>query len=266
MDCIKIDGLEVFSKIGLKNNAERKFCVDIILYTDIKGSGMVDDVDKAVDFDKVCEFIKKFLRNKSFGLMEAAVEYTSKAVLTEFPKIRAIDIRITDFEKDDFRSVQVGTFRKWTMAYLGISIFDGNKEEIVNQVIDEIYDDENTRVLVVSKFYEAKPYLSGQKENSLNGCLEIETLYEAEELYKVLCNIQNVEIDILLFGDSIINARDFLVPHMEMHKRSFVLEPLNQIAPYAIHPILKKTVNQLLLELKPENKCAGCGGCGMEKK
>lgn len=266
MDCIKIDGLEIFSKIGLKQDTEKKFYADIILYTDIKGPGMVDDVDKALDFDKVCEFVKKFFRDKSFGLMEAAVEHTSRAVLIEFPKIRAIDIKITDFEKEGARSIKVGVFRKWTKVYLGISLIDANMEEKMNQIIDEIYDDVNTRVLTVSKFYETKPYLPGQKENSLNGCLEIETLYEAEELSKVLCDIQNVEIDILLFGDSIINSKDFLVPHMEMHKRSFVLEPLNQIAPYAVHPILKKTVNQLLLELKPESKCAGCGGCGMEKK
>ena len=59
-----------------------------------------------------------------------------------------------------------------------------------------------------------------------------------------------IDIDILLYGDETINTENLTIPHPLMHKRLFVLEPLAQIAPRHLHPTLKKTIAELLNELR----------------
>ena len=61
---------------------------------------------------------------------------------------------------------------------------------------------------------------------------------------------RTLDIDILLFDDVIMNTETLTIPHPEMHKREFVLKPLNEIAPYAYHPIYKKTVEELYARLR----------------
>jgi 2-amino-4-hydroxy-6-hydroxymethyldihydropteridine diphosphokinase len=56
---------------------------------------------------------------------------------------------------------------------------------------------------------------------------------------------RNIDIDILLFGNSVIKAKGLTIPHPAMHQRRFVLEPLAEIAPEARHPVLKHTVREL---------------------
>ncbi|MFW5668165.1 MAG: 2-amino-4-hydroxy-6-hydroxymethyldihydropteridine diphosphokinase, partial [Acetivibrio ethanolgignens] len=56
---------------------------------------------------------------------------------------------------------------------------------------------------------------------------------------------RTLDIDILLYEEEVIREENLRIPHIEMHKRSFVLEPLVQIAPQAKHPLLQKTVYEL---------------------
>jgi 2-amino-4-hydroxy-6-hydroxymethyldihydropteridine diphosphokinase len=60
-----------------------------------------------------------------------------------------------------------------------------------------------------------------------------------------------IDIDILLFGDKIVESAKLTIPHAAMHERRFVLEPLAEIAPEALHPALKKTIRELLDALPP---------------
>ena len=66
---------------------------------------------------------------------------------------------------------------------------------------------------------------------------------------KVKCGPRTIDIDILLYGDKIINRDTLEIPHPLMHTRLFVLEPLVEIDPNVVHPLLKKTVLQLYKEL-----------------
>ena len=100
-------------------------------------------------------------------------------------------------------------------------------------------------------------------DDFLNAVAEIKTDCSPTELLRVLLQIEqemgrkrirrwgerNIDLDLLLYEDRIINLPDLQVPHPDMQNRDFVLRPLVQIAPEAVHPILKKTIRQLWEEL-----------------
>ncbi|HVN67693.1 MAG TPA: 2-amino-4-hydroxy-6-hydroxymethyldihydropteridine diphosphokinase, partial [Candidatus Sulfotelmatobacter sp.] len=81
-------------------------------------------------------------------------------------------------------------------------------------------------------------------------CQEIETALGRER--EVEWGPRTIDIDILLYGDEIISDDKLQVPHPLMHERIFVLKPLKEIAPHAIHPILEKTMEALYDERKAE--------------
>jgi 2-amino-4-hydroxy-6-hydroxymethyldihydropteridine diphosphokinase len=57
---------------------------------------------------------------------------------------------------------------------------------------------------------------------------------------------RSIDIDILFYENKIINTHKLVIPHPRMHLRRFTLEPLNEIAPGLVHPVLKKTIRELL--------------------
>ena len=115
------------------------------------------------------------------------------------------------------------------------------------------------RVTKASSFYETEPVdytrqawflncavkLNTQKmpRQLLSGVLAIERKMGRRRLQKK--GPRNIDIDILLFGNSIVEAKGLTIPHPAMHERRFVLEPLAEIAPEARHPVFKKTVREL---------------------
>jgi 7,8-dihydro-6-hydroxymethylpterin-pyrophosphokinase len=63
---------------------------------------------------------------------------------------------------------------------------------------------------------------------------------------------RTIDIDLLLFGQEIIGIGDLIIPHAEMHKRRFVLVPMNEIAPYVIHPLYGVSMKGLLDRLEDD--------------
>lgn len=118
-------------------------------------------------------------------------------------------------------------------------------------------------VLKISSFYETEPVEFNRQAWFLNCAAAIETEKAPHELMAGLLEIEQdlgrrrtrrkgprtIDIDIVLFGEMVLNSAALVVPHPAMHQRRFVLKPLAEIAPEARHPVLKKTVRELLAEL-----------------
>jgi len=114
-----------------------------------------------------------------------------------------------------------------------------------------------------SDLFVTKPYGPVEQNDFVNGCLEMETYMDPEELVTYIHEIEDyferdrsihwgprpIDLDIVFFDDYVYNSKTLTIPHADMENRMFVLEPLSQLCPGRRHPVWGKTVDQMKKEL-----------------
>lgn len=150
-----------------------------------------------------------------------------------------------------------------TVAYLSLGSNIGDREANLRAAISRL--SELGDVAAISSFYETEPMEVVDQPWFINCAVAIATGLSAEELLAGVLAIErsmgrertqpkgprNIDIDILLFGDAVIDSPALTVPHPGLANRPFVLAPLAEIAPDAVHPITLKTVRQMRDQLEP---------------
>jgi|SRR5579872_1963913 len=152
------------------------------------------------------------------------------------------------------------------LAYLSLGSNLGDREAHLRKAITQL--ETVGRVKAVSSFYETEPVEFTQQSNFLNCAVALETPLAPTGLMPRLLEIERnlgrervqkkgprtIDIDILLFGDLVVESPELTIPHAAMAQRKFVLEPLAEIAPDLVHPVTKITIRQLLEELPAGQK------------
>lgn len=120
-------------------------------------------------------------------------------------------------------------------------------------------------VLRVSSFYDTEPVGYQEQPRFINAAALVETDLPPLELLRALLEIERamgrdrsmgiskgprvIDLDLLLYGDVALESEELTLPHPAMHERRFVLEPLTEILPETVHPVLRKTMRELLAKL-----------------
>ena len=145
--------------------------------------------------------------------------------------------------------------------FLSLGSNIGERAGNIAQAIAEL-PEHGVRVVGRYSLYETEPVEFLAQGRFLNCVVEVETELEPAELMRALLDIERsmgrervtpkgpriIDMDILLFGSRVVREADLEIPHPRMAERRFVLVPLVEIAPAVVHPVLKKTVAELLAE------------------
>ena len=149
------------------------------------------------------------------------------------------------------------------IAYIGVG---SNLEEPLRQcrlALQNLTGVNDTRLLRTSSFYRTEPVGVSEQDPFINAVAEIRTELSPRTLLGALKAIEQemgrreslrwgprvIDLDILLYGQDIVQEEDLVIPHPEFHKRRFVLAPLCEISSYVIHPVFGITIQGLLTRL-----------------
>ena len=162
-------------------------------------------------------------------------------------------------------------------AFLSLGANLGDREENLREALRRLGATPGIEVRKVAAFLETEPVLpEGADERArretprfINSACAIATTLSPRELFAACRRIETelgrdrgrqagrwgprpIDLDILLYGDRVVDEPDLKIPHPEMEKRLFVLAPLCEIAPEAVHPLLRRSVREMMASLPPQ--------------
>ena len=143
------------------------------------------------------------------------------------------------------------------IVYLGLGTNIGNRRRnmiTAAALLAERVGD----ILALSGFYETEPWGFESKNIFLNASVKLKTSFSPLELLQITQQIEKelgrteksngtyhdriIDIDILLYDDEVLQIPGLILPHPLMHERKFVMDPLSEIAPFVVHPVLKERI------------------------
>ncbi len=265
MDQIRIDNLMIRAFHGVyadEKDRGQNFYVNAVLYVDTRNPGMADDLNKSTDYGAVCNCIYNTMTKNTYDLIEAVAEHIAMDILLGFPNVKEIDVEVRKPEAPipmPFESVSVKIHRKWSSVYVALGSNMGIAEDYLDDAIDGLNENEMIHVVRESERIITKPYGGVEQDDFLNSVCLIRTMLTPKELLDYLHVLEGkanrvrdihwgprtLDLDIIMYDDLVFEDEDLIIPHVDMENRTFVLEPMCELAPFKRHPVLGKTMKQL---------------------
>ncbi len=269
-DFIKVTNMKVFAYHGVLEEEKKNgqdFYLNAKVYVDMRKAGLTDKLEDTINYDMVCIFLAEVFAENQYNTIEAAAEYTVQEIMVNFPTIEAMELEVRKphapltYVPED---ISVTIYREWHTVYLSFGSNVGNPTGHIYEAISLLKEPYAVRNVKRSELFVTKPYGPVEQNDFVNGCLEMETYMDPEELVTYIHEIEDyferdrsihwgprpIDLDIVFFDEYIYNSKTLTIPHADMENRMFVLEPLSQLCPGRRHPVWGKTVAQMKKELE----------------
>lgn len=147
--------------------------------------------------------------------------------------------------------------------YIGLGSNLGKKKKNILEAINYLRIQDKITFIKSSKVIETKPFGNIDQPNFLNCVVWVESEINPNDMLNICLKIEQkmgrkrtikwgpriIDLDILICDGKIVNERNLIIPHPELHKRKFVLASLNELCPEYIHPIINKKIKNIYKEL-----------------
>jgi len=270
MDQLIIKDLELFGFHGVnpeEKSMGQKFIVKAKISMDLSEAGESDSLNTAINYAKLCHELQEVFNRTKHDLIERAATVLCEYILTNYDQVTEVDLTLKKpwapiHLPIDYPAVRL--VRRWHSAYVAVGANLGNKRENISNAMNTINASWHTSIIKESTLIETDPVGYEDQDTFINGVFEIKTLLTPIKLIRWLLSIEKelkreriirwgprtIDLDVIYYDDLISSLDEIVIPHPRMHERTFVLEPLNEIAPYKMHPILNKRTFQLLDDIK----------------
>ena len=268
MGVIRIDRLELFAHHGWHEEEQtlgQRFLVSLKLELDFTESAEKDSLEETVNYGEAARFAAAEFGRERCRLLETAASRLAEAFLARWKRIQRISVTV---EKPSapiplsFQSVGVEVTLSRHTAYLGLGSNMGDRAGYLDFACRRLAMQHGIEPEAVSAYRETEPWGNVCQEKFINACVRVSTILSPHALLTAVLGIEQeagrerkihwgprtLDIDILLYDDLVYADERLILPHPEMEKRRFVLEPLVEIAPWLRHPVSGRMLRDLLTE------------------
>lgn len=261
---IEIKGLEVIARHGALTEEKinsQPFIFDVKIVTD-GSAARSDDLNDTVNYAEVCELIGGICKGNCFDLIEKLAGETAFPIAERFTNAKSVKVTVHKPQAPvnmKFSDVSVTAETERNTVYLSLGSSVGDKKASLDGAIAALGSLRGVKVKKVSDYMESQPYGGVAQNTFLNCAVCCECLLSPRELLEKIHEIEErfgrirqkrwddrtLDMDIIFFGNKTVEEDGLCIPHPDYQNRSFVLEPLKQIAPGFVCPRLHKRISDM---------------------
>lgn len=262
---IEIKGLEFMACHGVleeEKTVPQPFVFDVTLQADYHDAMCSDDVAQTVDYSRVCGCVKSVCCGNSFNLIEKLAREVCLAIMHEFKRVSCARVTVHKPHAPvdcKFTDISYTCTLERTKAVLSLGSNMGDRKTALDSALRMLDETDGITVLRVSDYIQTEPYGGVATGKFLNCACLAECLLPADKLLAEIHRIEGAlgrkrierwgnrtaDIDIIFFGNKVVEEEGLCIPHPDYFNRDFVLIPLKQIVPDFVCPRLHKRVSDI---------------------
>lgn len=267
---IRINGLKFDACHGVldwEKVTPQPFVFDVALDFDAYGAMKDDDLGGTVDYSLVCEEVRRVCTQNTFNLIEKLAYACARRILDVFPAVTAATVTVHKPKAPvncQFSDISFTCTAERVKAVLSLGSNMGDSRAILDSALKKLSQVDGVKLLKVSDYIVTPPYGGVATAPFLNCACIAECLIPArrllQEIHKIEAELGRVrnkrwgdrtaDIDIVFFGNKIIEEEGLCIPHPDYASRGFVLGPLKEIAPDFVCPLYHKRMADISLPNK----------------
>ncbi len=260
MDKLIIKDLEIYANHGLFQEEKvlgQKFLISVEVLYNMTEVSINKNLEHSIDYGKLCHEIVELFKNETEDLIETCAYKIVEFIFKNHEIARTVTVSIKKPWAPinlPLSSAEVVVTRSKKRYFVGLGTNLGDTSENIKRAIELITKE--SKLIKESSAITTKAWGKTDQPDFLNKVIEVESFYEPIDFLKMLLRIENemgrvreekwgprlIDLDVLFVDDMIIYTDDLKVPHPYIEQRDFVLEPLKEIAPFFVHPVLNKKI------------------------